>query len=400
MNRTLIQGARVVDGTGSAPFLADIAIVDGRFAEIGVGLDGDEAFDAAGLTVLPGLFDCHSHVMVDKVDYLSMMQMPFSYSNFIAVRNLEQTLRLGITTIRDAGGADLGVKEAVNNGLIRGPRMQISISILSQTGGHGDGTFPSGVCVPLLPCHAGRPPSVVDGVENMRLRVRELKRAGADVIKVCASGGVLSPRDDPRHPQFTPDELAAAVDEANATHTFVMAHAQSTQGIKNAIRAGIRSIEHGIFLDDEAIQMMLDAGTYLVPTLSAPRAVIKVAEQGGGLPEAIVDKARAVVDVHIESMKRAIAAGVKVAMGTDSGVGPHGENLGELVHMVECGMTPLESISASSLVAAHLLGLEGELGSIELGKRADLVLIEGGIDSLEGLKERVRGVWKDGVKVV
>lgn len=400
MTRTLIRGASIVDGTGAAPALADIVIEDGRIAEIGVGLDGDEAFDATGLTALPGLIDCHVHVMVAGVDYLKIMQMPFSYSNFVAVGNLEKTLQLGITTVRDAGGADLGVKEAVNNGLIRGPRMQIAISILSQTGGHSDNTFPNGICVPLLPSHAGRPHSVVDGVEAMRQKVRELKRAGADVIKVCASGGVLSPRDDPQHPQFTSEELEAAVSEANASHTFVMAHAQSTIGIKNAIRAGIRSIEHGIFLDDEGIGLMLERGTFLVPTLAAPRAVIANVAAGAQLPPEIVAKAHAVVDTHTESIRRAVAAGVKIAMGTDSGVGPHGGNLDELALMVEVGMTPLESITASTLTAAQLLGLDAQLGSLEVGKRADVVLVRDGIDSLIGLKERIAGVWKDGAKLV
>jgi len=292
------------------------------------------------------------------------------------------------------------VKLAIENGLIAGPRMQISISILSQTGGHGDGTFPSGACVPLLPCHAGRPENVVDGVEEMRKKVRELKRAGADVIKVCASGGVLSPRDDPRHPQFTPEELYAAVDEASATHTAVMAHAQSTLGIKNAVQAGIRSIEHGIFLDDEAIAMMLGRGTFLVPTLAAPRAVITEAAKGAGLPPEVIAKAHAVLEIHAASITKAIAAGVKIAMGTDSGVGPHGDNLVELALMVECGMTPLQAITAATYTTAELLGVQNELGSLEVGKRADLVLVEGGIDSLVDLADRIRGVWKDGVRAV
>lgn len=398
--RTVIRGAQVVDGTGAAPSVADIAIENGVVVDLGVGLDGDESFDASGLTALPGLIDCHTHVMLSGVDYLKLMQQPFSYPNFLAVRNLEETLKLGITTVRDAGGADLGVKQAIEDGLIRGPRMQISISILGQTGGHSDNTYPNGTCVSLVPCHPGRPDGVVDGVENMRLRVRELKRAGADVIKVCASGGVLSPRDDPRHPQFTFDELATAVEEASTTHTFVMAHAQSAIGIKNAVRAGIRSIEHGIFLDDEGIEMMLANGTYLVPTLAAPQAVIDAVNNGAQLPAEVVAKAHAVVDIHRTNVAKAIAAGVKVAMGTDSGVGPHGNNLVELALMVECGLSPLESIKASSLNAAELMGIENELGSIEVGKRADVVLISGGVESLVGLKERVSAVWKDGVQVV
>lgn len=399
MTRTVIRGGTIVDGTGAAPAQGDVVIQDGRIVEVGIGLDGDVAVDANGMSVLPGLMDCHTHVMLDRIDYLAMMQQPFSYSNFVAVRNLEKTLRLGITTIRDAGGADLGVKKAVDDGLIPGPRMQISISILSQTGGHGDHSFPNGSCVALVPCHPGRPENVVDGVEPMRQRVRELKHAGADVIKVCASGGVSSPRDDPRHPQFTVAELTAAVEEARATHTFVMAHAQSAIGIKNAITAGIRSIEHGIYLDDEGIEMMLAAGTFLVPTLWAPRALIEAVKNGAQVPPDVIAKAHAVLDIHFTNVSRAVAAGVKIAMGTDSGVGPHGDNLAELALMVETGLSTVESIKASTLTAAQLMGIDDHLGSLEPGKIADVVLVDGSTDTLTGLKERIRGVFKDGVQV-
>src|SRR5580704_17427630 len=260
MGRTVLSGGRIFDGSGSPIADGDLVIEDGQIVEIGAGLDGDEQVDVSGCTLLPGLFDCHVHVISSGVDLLRRLQQPFSYQFYEAARNLAATLDCGITTVRDAGGADLGIQQAVADGLIEGPRMRIAITILSQTAGHGDGWLPSGLHAPLLVSHPGRPPGIVDGPEEMRKRVREIVRAGAVVIKVCTSGGVLSPRDDPRHAHFRPDELAALMAEATAAGLPVMAHAQATEGIKNAIRAGVRSIEHGIYLDDEAIDLMLRNG--------------------------------------------------------------------------------------------------------------------------------------------
>ncbi len=397
--RTLFRGGNVFDGTGSAPVPADIVVEDGKILDVGSGLDGDEAVELGGRGVLPGLFDCHTHVTVSQFDYMRLLQRPFSYMFYEAVRNLRRTLDIGITSIRDAHGADLGVKQAVEDGLIAGPRMQISVTALSQTGGHGDGWMPSGNCVELMPSHPGRPTGIADGVDEIRRKVRELVRAGADVIKVFTSGGVLSPRDDPRHAHYRLPELQALVEEATAAGVWVMAHAQGADGIKNAVRAGIRSIEHGIFLDDEGIQLMLDAGTWLVPTLSAPQAVIDMVDAGGSLPEAVVAKARSVIEIHRVAVRRAVDAGVKVAMGTDSGVGAHGDNLREVELMAEVGMTPAQALVATSSEAARLLGVEHELGTIERGKRADLVIIEGDPLDLRRLGERVVAVWKDGVRV-
>ncbi|MDQ4034923.1 MAG: amidohydrolase family protein [Chloroflexota bacterium] len=400
MTRTLFAGARVVDGTGAPAAIADIAAEDGRIVGIGVGLDGDERVDLAGKAILPGLFDCHTHVMVSTIDLTRNLQTPFSYRFYQAMQNLEATLRIGITTVRDAGGADLGVKQAVEDRLIAGPRIQISLSMLSQTGGHGDGWMASGEVVPFLPSHPGVPSTVVDGVDEMRRAVRELVRMGADVIKVAVSGGVLSPRDKPTHAHFRVAELEALVEEANAAGIWVMAHAQAAPGIKNAIRAGIRSIDHGIYLDDEAIELMLANGTWLVPTLIAPRGVIDAAEAGAAIPEASVAKAREVADTHRASFARAVEAGVKVAMGTDSGVTPHGDNLRELQLMVEGGMTPMQGIEASTRSAAELMGLDAELGTLEAGKRADMVVVDGDPLDLATLAERVEAVYQDGVRVV
>jgi imidazolonepropionase-like amidohydrolase len=278
LTRTLLRGATVVDGTGADPGKADVVVEQGRVVAVGPGLDGDDAVDLAGRWLLPGMIDCHTHVMVSTINLLTFVDTPFSLSFYEAARNLASTLRAGVTSVRDAGGADLGVKEAVARGLISGPRMHISVSVLSQTGGHGDGWMVCGADVPFLfVAHPGRPAGVCDGREGVLRRVREVIRAGADVVKVCATGGVLSAHDNPQASQFLPEELAVVVAEATASRLRVMAHAQGTNGVKNAIRAGIGSIEHGIYLDDEAIEMMLERGTYLVPTLVAPRGVIEAA---------------------------------------------------------------------------------------------------------------------------
>jgi imidazolonepropionase-like amidohydrolase len=396
MTRILFSGGRVFDGSGADPYEADVAIEDGRFAAIGPGLDGDEHVDARGLTLLPGLFDSHVHVVISHVDTWQLAQQPFSYEFYVAEQNLRATLAIGITSIRDAGGADLGIQRAVEDGLIAGPRMQISLAMLSQTGGHGDDWLPSGARLSLMAPHPGRPATVIDGPEAMRAKVRELIGMGADVIKVATSGGVLSPRDDPRHAHFRPDELEMLVAEATAAGRFVMAHAQASDGIKNAIRAGIRSIEHGIYLDDEGIDLMLGRGTWLVPTLVAPQGVIDAAEAGVPLPPAIVDKARLVIDVHRQAFAKAVQAGVRIAMGTDSGVTPHGRNLRELELMAAGGMAPADVLVATTLSAAELLGVDDRLGTIEVGKTADIVLLDGDPYDFGDLAGRIRGVWKDG----
>ena len=400
MPKTLYAGGQVFDPVSMSASAADVVVEDGRIAAVGAGLDGDEQVDVAGRTLLPGLFDCHVHLMITHIDMWKVLQRPFSYMFYEAEKNLAATLRIGITTVRDAGGADLGVKTAVEDGLIEGPRMQISIAMLSQTGGHGDDWMASGANVPLFVEYPGSPSGLVDGPEEMRRKVRELIRDGADVIKVATTGGVLSARDDPRHAHFSEEELEMLVTEASKAGRWVMAHAQGTEGIKRGIRVGIRSIDHGIFLDDEAIQMMIDRGTWLVPTLVAPTGVITAADAGAQIPEASIIKAKETIDIHRESIKRAYEAGVKIAMGTDTGVTPHGENLKELELMAGLGMKPGEVLRATTITAAELMGLEKELGSIEEGKRADLVVVEGDPYDFKTLPERIEVVVKDGRRVV
>jgi len=396
MTRTVLRGGRVFDGTGSDPSTGDVAIEGDRIVDVGSRLDGDEAIDCSGRTVLPGFFDCHTHVCLSSVDLWRVAQEPFSLQFYEAAENLRKTLDIGITSIRDAGGADLGIRTAVERGMIPGPRMQISIAMLSQTGGHGDDWYPSGAEVPLLGAHPGRPSGIVDGVDAIRRKVRELHRDGADVIKVATSGGVLSPRDDPRRAHFRPAELEALVDEASAAGMFVMAHAQGADGIKNAVRAGIRSIDHGIFLDDEAIELMKRHGTWFVPTLVAPQGVLDAVDAGASLPPAVVEKAHMVLEIHRAAFRKAVEAGVRIAMGTDSGVTPHGRNLRELELMAAGGMSAASILEATTRSAAQLLGVDDERGTIEAGKLADLVVVGGDPYDFAGLDGRVEQVWKGG----
>lgn len=399
MTRIVFRGGSVFDGTGVAPSPADVVVEDDRIVDIGTGLDGDEAIDATGRTILPGFFDCHVHVMLDTIDVWKLVNRPFSYNFYVAERNLRKTLDAGITSIRDAGGADLGLKQAVVDGLVAGPRMQISLTMLSQTGGHGDDWLPSGVIVSMLAAHPGIPSQIVDGPEEMRRKVRELHRMGADVVKVATSGGVLSPRDNPAHAHFRPAELDVLVEEATAAGMFVMAHAQAADGIKNAVRAGIRSIEHGIFLDDEGIDLMKANGTWLVPTLVAPRGVLEAAAAGAAIPEPILEKARSLIDRHTEAIRHAIEADVRVAMGTDSGVSPHGNNLRELDLMHQLGMAPAAVLEATTRSAAQLLGVADQRGTLEPGKLADLAIVEGDPYDFSTLRERIRGVYLGGRQV-
>lgn len=400
MGRTVFTGGRIFDGTGAPIADGDLVVEDGHIVEVGPDLDGDDGVDVSGQTLIPGLFDCHTHVVFSRFDPLQLAQRPFSLQFFEAARNLEATLACGITTIRDAWGADLGVKTAVERGLVSGPRMHISISMVSQTGGHGDRWMACGGVFAYIVAHPGMPHAVVDGPHEVRRKVRELIRAGADVIKVAASGGVLSPSDDPSHAHFREDELAAVVAEASHAGMAVMAHCHSGAGIKEAVRAGVRSIEHGTYLDDEGIELMLEHDTFLVPTLLAAQGVIDSTEAGAVLPDSVLAKARQVIPVHREAIARAVDAGVRIAMGTDSAVTPHGDNLRELTLMEAAGMSPEDALVAATRTSAELLGLEGELGTLESGKRADLVVVDGDPTELTELRERIREVWKDGLRVV
>jgi imidazolonepropionase-like amidohydrolase len=355
--------------------------------------------DAEGLTVLPGLVDCHVHLCFRGrgIDLGEMLASPASLTVLSAVVSCRETLHAGFTTVRDAGGTPAAVRMAVERGHFPGPRMVLAIQILSQTGGHADQHFPCGADV-LWNSASDLPASVVDGVEPIRQRVREVIRSGADWVKLCTSGGVLSPGDAPHHATFTPDEIEAAVREAAAQGRGVMAHAQASAGVKNALRAGVATIEHGIWLDDEALDLFRAGGRALVPTLVAPRWVVRHAE-AGRMPAYASQKGAAVAGDHRVSVRRAIEAGVTIAFGTDSGVGPHGSNGEELLLLRELGMAPADCIRSATEVAARVLGLEDRVGTLAEGAFGDLIGVAGDpVADLELLArpENVRLVVKGG----
>ena len=400
MTRTLFHGGEIFDGTGAPLAKSDLVIEGGRISAVGVDLDGDEGIDCTGRALLPGLFDCHVHLDGRyEDDELTLQHRPFSYRFFLLPENLRRTLACGITTVRDAGGADLGLKRAVDDGVIPGPRMQISITMLSQTGGHNDSWLPSGgVTADWLP-YPGFPDGRCDGVEGVREKVREVVRAGADVIKIASSGGFFSPSDDPMHPHFAQDELDEIVRTAADLERPVMSHAHGPEGIKRAVRAGVRSIEHGTFLDEEAAAMMVERGTWLVPTLTAGDTTEELAKEPKLAPE-IRAKFAELGRPELDAMRLAAGAGVKVAMGTDCPVAPHGWNLNELAHMAGNGFTPEQALVAATSSAAELLDVHDRLGSLEEGKIADLVVVEGDPFGFATLKDRIEQVWKDGTRVV
>lgn len=394
--RTVVRGGQMFDGTGAPFTTGDLAIENGRIAEVGNGLDGDAEIDVTGKSIVPGFIDCHVHVGFRDVDFMGALKRPFALKYFETAHHLATTLDTGITTARDAGGASLGIKTAVEQGLIRGPRLRLSLTMISQSGGHGDGWMPSGFDNRLFALDPGIPHSIVDSPDEMRRVVREIIRAGADNIKVATSGGVMSPRSDPTRPHLSPSELDVLVAEANAAGVHVLAHAQATQGIRNAVEAGIHSIEHGIFLDESTVELMKQKGTWLVPTLMAPRGVLDAADRGISLPEWALRKAEEVVEVHQRSVRMAIEAGVKIAFGTDSPVSPHGTNLGEFVLMQELGMSPLEVLKAATADAATLVRVIDEVGTLHVGKRADFVVIDGDPLDFTDYRDRIVAVYRDG----
>lgn len=401
----ILTGVKVFDGSAFADPGTEVAVRGDRFVAVGPGLVGSAEFagaqvrDLTGSTVTPGLIDCHVHLLGEHIGSLTSLVRPFSSQFYDSIRNARTTLELGITTAREAGGADKGLREAIDSGAFPGPRLRLAITMMSQTGGHGDMHLDSGVELPFLTEHPGRPAGVADGIEGVRHAVRTILRAGADQIKIASTGGVLSPTDDPNWSQFTVDEIKAIVYEAEAQDKYVMAHAIGTRGILNALHGGVRSIEHGIFIDDECIDYMLENDRYLVPTLIAPLFVIKDAEAGLPVRPETLEKAKRVAETHREACARAIAAGVSIAFGTDSGVGQHGQNLEELEHLADAGMTLEGVLAAATSVAAELMKLSDEVGSIAPGLAADFVVFDevlGTEAQLHGLKDHVREVWKGG----
>jgi imidazolonepropionase-like amidohydrolase len=381
-----ITNGTIIDGSGDDPLMGTMLIEGERITALGrqnqVTIPRDATvIDAMGGSILPGLIDCHVHFLLEYPDILRGLITRPSLHLLQAIPRMRATLEAGFTTVRDAGGSPAGLKIAVERGIVVGPRMQVAISIISQTGGHADGFFPCCVDIGFFGMRLyDVPVGVADGVEEVRKTTREILRAGADWIKLATTGGVLSASDTPTSSQLTVEEIATAVYEAAAQEKRCMAHAQGSQGIKNALLAGVASIEHGVYLNDELIDLMLKQDVYLVPTLVAPVAVVEFAKDHPDiLPPMMATKAAGVIEAHQQSFRRAVEAGVKVAMGTDSGVGKHGENGRELVLMAENGMTPMQAIVSSTANAAQLLHVDKDLGTLEVGKLADVVVVDGDV---------------------
>ncbi len=399
---TAIRCGTLVDGTGVDPIRNATIVFDHdtitnvlRGGE--VPREAEDVIDASHLTVMPGMIDCHVHLGSSTWGVQERLLTPFSLIIAHALNHARITLEAGFTSVRDAAGTPRGVKMAIDQGLFPGPRLRIAVSALSQTGGHGDSTMPNGA---NIRANSELPNTVVDGVEGVRKAAREVLRAGADQIKVHTSGGVMSPNDEPGATGFSPDEIAAIVYEARAAGKTVMAHAQASQGIKNAVLGGISSIEHGIYLDEETIDEMKKRGTWFVPTLVAPLWVIRRAEKDpASVPPYALRKARDVMAAHQASFRMAVEKGVRIAMGTDTGVGPHGSNAEELERMVEGGMTPMQAIVATTRSAAECARISQLTGTLEIGKRADILGVDG--DPLTDIavlqnKDRLALIMKDG----
>ena len=320
----------------------------------------------AGRTLLPGFIDCHVHLCLDGSPdpVASATTEPLTITVLKAAQSAERTLMAGVTSVRDMGGKDgidLVLREAITSGLIKGPRMLVSGKLICMTGGHG--------------WQIGRE---ANGPDEVRKAAREQIKAGADIIKLMATGGVMTPAVEPGSEQLTEEELRAGIQEAHKAGKKTATHAMGTQGILNALRAGIDSIEHGVYLNDESVSLMVKYDVPLVPTISAMYHIISNGVEAG-IPAFAVEKTLQVKPFHLNSIRMGREAGILIAMGTDAGTpfNLHGLNLGELKRLVELGYSPLEAIESGTRIASQVLGMEKELGTIEEGKLADLIMVKG-----------------------
>jgi imidazolonepropionase-like amidohydrolase len=388
MQQTAIVNGTLIDGTGRDPIPRAAVLLDGdRITHVGptdqLQLPRDaRVIDASGHTILPGFVDAHTHLTYRDHDLRRHLLNPPSYNLLRSTQLLRATVEAGVTTCRELGGADAGLRRAVVEGVVLGPRLLVAVAMISQTGGHGDAWVPAGVRVPKRPW---LPNGIADGVDQVRQVTREMLRAGADVVKICATGGITSPTDDYWEAQYTVEELAAAVYEAAQRGKPVAAHAEGLAGIRNSLRAGVHSVEHGWFMDEECLELMLRQGTWWVPTLAlVPLAYERRRADPASVHQASADVLRKDEEVYrlqqaqAPLWRRAVERGVKVAMGTDQSTRLlTGENLVELRYMVESlGMSPMQAIVASTRSAAACLGLP-DLGTLEPGKLADLTLFDG-----------------------
>lgn len=401
----LIRAGHVLDvDTGRMLAGRDILVRDGRVASIAASAEavgpGLRVLDWSTLTVVPGLMDMHTH-LADEGPYgdpATSLRSNAARDAFIGARNARATLQAGFTTVRDVGVyrgfADVQLRDAINAGLVPGPRMFVAGAYVTVTGGGGEITgVPAGTEVPAI-FRRG----VADNEAEVRRRVNEILDAGADFIKLIATGAVLADGTEPGQSEYTEAEIRAAVEEAGRRGSFVAAHAHGAEGIKRAVRAGARSIEHGSLMDDEAIALMKQHGAFLVADIYNGDYIDSVGRRDGWSAE-ILRKNLDTTEAQREGFRKAVAAGVNIAYGTDSGVYPHGDNARQFAYMVRYGMTPLQAIRAATLESARLLRKENELGSITPGKLADLVALA--CDPLADIAclQQVRGVVKAGVPV-
>jgi imidazolonepropionase-like amidohydrolase len=402
---TAIRAGTLIDGTGGAPVKNAVILVQGgRITAVGAGVavpGGATVIDLSAFTLLPGFIDAHVHLAGRTTgdgdwQHSRLTEMP-SQLALLGAAHAQQTLEAGFTTVRVVGSAaygDVALRNAINAGWIPGPRIVAAGVSFGIRGGHCDET--NGLQPGALGYEAGVAEGVANGVEEVRNAVRYAVKYGADVIKICATGGVLSLTDSVGVQQYTEEEMRAIVETATQLDRRVAAHAHGTAGIKAAVRAGVTSIEHGSILDAEAVRMMKEKGTWLVPTLLAGFTVESLAT-AGRLPPPIAAKALAIAPRLHASFKLALDGGVRIALGTDAGVMRHGTNAREFGLMVRYGMTPMQAIVAGTSNGATLLGLEAEVGTIAAGKRADLVAVRGDPTQNIALLERVDFVMKDGV---
>lgn len=399
----LVHAGRLIDGVSdSARERVTVVIEDDRI--VGVedgfrpGAPDAEVVDLSDATVLPGLMDMHVHLdgELKPGRYLEEVQTERATYAIRSVAYAERTLMAGFTTVRnpgDDGQTTVALRDAIAQGWVPGPRIFTAAKSLATTGGHADPT--SGLRSDLA-VDAGPREGVVNGPAQAAQAVRYRYKEGADFIKITATGGVLSVAKSGQNPQFTDEELAAIVATADDYGFHVAAHAHGAEGMKRAVRAGVHSIEHGTLMDEETIELMIEHGTWYVPTILAGAFVAEKAEIDGYFPDLVRPKAATIGPQIQETFGRAYEAGVKIAFGTDSGVSAHGDNAREFALMVEAGMPAMEAIQSATMGGARLLGIEDELGSIEAGKIADLVAVDG--DPLEDITamERVVFVMKEG----
>lgn len=393
---SVIYHARLIDGTGAVHERATLVVRGSKISAVGPSRTltipkGARRINGRGLTILPGLIDCHVHLCLGgEADVVGALESEHpSLTLLKSASYAKATLDVGFTTVRDVGARDhsiFALKQAVDSGLLPGPRI-----------------IGAGLAICMIGGHARFIGQEVEGTEQVRQAVMEQIAAGAGVIKVIASGGVLTPGTSPDEAQMTMEELSAAVDAARQAEKKVAAHAHGASGMRNAILAGVRSIEHATLLDEEAGALMKRYGVYMVPTLSA-LATTAACRPTCGIPESALDKAKAMTKRHKVSFKSAYQGGISIAMGTDAGTpfNYHGDNAQELERMVALGMTPMEAIVASTATAARLIGIQDSVGRLTRGMEADLVVLKGNpLQRIDVLRDRdkIMGVMKGGTFV-